>query len=122
MPQPLSQLVFVYGTLKRGYPLHALLQGQLCLGSAVTEPLYRMFDLGSYPGLVEWPEGLAIRGEVYQVDVECLGHLDEAEGVVEKQYARRRISLQGELKNSDVHAWFWLNAVRGLKDCGEQWP
>ena len=122
MPQPLSQLVFVYGSLKRGFALHAMLQEQFCLGNAVTEALYRLFDLGSYPGLVEWPEGLAIRGEVYQVDFECLGRLDEAEGVAERQYARRKISLQAEFESSDVHAWFWLNPVQGLADCGEQWP
>ena len=122
MPQQLSQRVFVYGSLKRGYVLHALLQGQLCLGKAVAEPLYRMFDLGSYPGLVEWPEGLAIRGEVYQVDFECLRRLDEAEGVDQRLYVRRKISLQGEFENGDVHAWFWLNAVQGLRDCGAEWP
>ena len=121
MPQQLSQLVFVYGSLKRGYALHAMLQGQVCLGNAVTEPLYRLFDLGSYPGLVEWPEGIAIRGEVYQVSLDCLIRLDEAEGVVEGLYARRKISLQAEFRGKDVHAWFWLGAVSGLKDCGEQW-
>ena len=122
MPQQLSQLVFVYGSLKRGFALHALLQGQLCLGNAVTEPWYRLFDLGSYPGLVEWPDGLEIRGEVYQVDFECLGRLDEAEGVVDRLYVRRQISLQAEFRNRDVHAWFWLNAVRGLRDCGSEGP
>ena len=122
MPLQLSQLVFVYGSLKRGFALHELLQGQLYLGNAVTEPLYRLFDLGSYPGLVEWPEGLAIRGEVYQVDLECLSRLDEVEGVAERQYARRKISLQAEFASCDVRAWFWLNAVRGLRDCGAEWP
>lgn len=122
MPQQLSQLVFVYGSLKRGYALHTLLQGQLCLGNAVTEPLYRMFDLGSYPGLVEWPEGLAIRGEVYQVNFDCLGRLDETEGVAERLYVRRKISLHSEFRGRDVQAWFWLRAVRGLRDCGAEWP
>lgn len=122
MPQLISQLVFVYGSLKRGYALHSLLQGQPSPGGAVTKPLYRMFDLGSYPGLVEWPEGLAIRGEVYQVDSECLSRLDAAEGVVERHYARRRILLDAEFQSSDVHAWFWLNAVRDLRDCGSEWP
>lgn len=122
MPQQLSQLVFVYGSLKRGFPLHALLQGQLCLGNAVTEPFYRLFDMGSYPGLVEWPEGLAIHGEVYQVDSECLSRLDEAEGVADRLYVRRKISLGAEFESSEVHAWFWLRAVRGLRDCGSEWP
>lgn len=114
--------MFVYGSLKRGYALHALLQGQFYLGEALTEPLYRLFDLGTYPGLVEWPEGLAVCGEVYRVDSDCLRRLDEAEGVAERSYVRRKILLQAEFADSDVHAWFWLNAVRGRRDCGVAWP
>ena len=51
-------LIFVYGSLKRGYALHHLLASQQFHGIAVTQPLYRLFDLGSYPGLIDWPEGL----------------------------------------------------------------
>jgi len=118
----LTQLIFVYGSLKRGYALHTLLQGQLSLCDAVTQPLYRLFDLGSYPGLVEWPDGLAIQGEVYQVDFECLHRLDEAEGVEERLYARRKICLQTEFKGRDVHAWFWLRTIATLRDCNVAWP
>ena len=117
-----SQLIFVYGSLKRGHALHALLQGQLYLGDAVTQPLYRLFDLGSYPGLVEWPDGLGICGEVYQVDLDCLRRLDEAEGVYERLYARRRIYLQTEFEGRDVYAWFWLRTTAGLRDCSVAWP
>jgi len=119
---PQSQLVFVYGSLKRGYKLHYLLESQLSLGNAVTQPLYRLFDLGSYPGLIEWPEGLTIHGEVYQVDADCLAQLDEVEGVVEMLYARRRIFLQTSIEGKQIHAWFWLSSVQGLRDCGTAWP
>jgi len=119
---PQSQLVFVYGSLKRGYKLHYLLESQLSLGNAVTQPLYRLFDLGSYPGLIEWPEGLTIHGEVYQVDADCLAQLDEVEGVAEMLYARRRIFLQTSIEGKQIHAWFWLSSVQGLRDCGTAWP
>ena len=115
-------LIFVYGSLKRGYALHHLLSSQQNLGNAVTRSLYRLFDLGSWPGLVDWPEGLAVRGEVYQVDSACLQQLDEAEGVSEALYARRRILLQPPFDREVIHAWFWLGSVSGLPDCGEQWP
>lgn len=117
-----SQLVFVYGTLKYGHRLHDLLRNQPLLGDAITQPLYRLFDLGSYPGIVEWPNGLAVCGEVYQVDAKCLSRLDEAEGVAERHYVRRTICLQERFEFNDVHAWFWLGAVRGLRDCGTTWP
>ena len=118
----MSQLIFVYGSLKRGYALHSLLRQQLFLGNAVTEPLYRMFDLGNYPGLVPCADGLAIRGEIYRVDSETLHRLDEAEGVAEALYARREILLQSNFLEETVHAWFWQGDVTGKVDCGVQWP
>lgn len=117
-----KQLVFVYGSLKRGYALHHLLESQPCLGNAVTRPLYRLFDLGAYPGIVEWPEGLAIRGEVYEADEDCLVALDKAEGVSDGFYARRAIQLQPPFDQLNVDAWFWLHPVPGLTDCGHEWP
>ena len=115
-------LIFVYGSLKRGYGLHHLLEGQAFRGPATTCPLYRIFDLGSYPGLVDWPEGLVVQGELYVVDAECLKRLDEAEGVDEGLYARRVIKLQPPFDVVEAFAWFWLNKVAGLRDCGTSWP
>ena len=117
-----QSLIFVYGSLKRGHGLHHLLEGQVFRGSATTYPRYRIFDLGSYPGLVDWPEGLAVQGEVYEVDTECLKRLDEAEGVDEGLYARRVIKLQPPFDGVETSAWFWLNKVAGLRDCGASWP
>jgi len=117
-----SRRVFVYGSLKHGYALHRLLQSQQFLGVAVTAPQYRLFDLGEYPGLVEWPQGLPIHGEVYEVDLDCLCRLDAAEGVAECFYARRPVALQSGFINMNVDAWFWLRSVSGLRDCGMSWP
>ena len=120
-------LIFVYGSLKRSYALHHLLEDQTLIGPARTELLYRLFDLGSYPGLVDWPEGLSIHGEVYRVTSKCLAQLDEAEGVDEGLYARREIQLaQPTLHtlqiNEPIHAWFWLGRVSNCPDCGTEWP
>ena len=118
----MTETIFVYGTLKRGFERHHLLRGQQFLSQASTESLYRLFDLGSYPGLVESPAGLAVRGEVYCVDAECLCRLDEAEGVAEGLYVRRKVQLQTKTDNNDVQAWFWLGSVRDKRDCGAVWP
>lgn len=115
-------LVFVYGSLKRGYALHQLLEAQTFAGEASTLPLYHIFDIGRYPGLVEWPDGIAIQGEVYQVNADCLAVLDDAEGVSEGCYARRSIRLQSPFDQDPVHAWFWLHPITGLRDCGPRWP
>jgi len=116
----MNAIVFVYGSLKRGRALHHLLQSASFLGTADTRPLYRMFDLGHYPGLVEWPAGLSITGELYEVDSDCLARLDEAEGVAEGYYARREIQLLPPAPAAQ--AWFWLGTVKDCPDCGNSWP
>lgn len=119
------KVIFVYGSLKRGYALHHLLNAATALGTARTQPLYRLFDLGSYPGLVEWPDGVEVVGELYEVTAEQLKVLDEAEGVDEGWYARRPIRLQTSMPCVAIEhaeAWFWLRPVAGCRDCAGCWP
>ena len=40
--------LFVYGTLKRGFRNHRLLERQQFIREAVTLPRYRLFDRGAY--------------------------------------------------------------------------
>jgi gamma-glutamylcyclotransferase (GGCT)/AIG2-like uncharacterized protein YtfP len=63
-----------------------------------------------------------VQGEVYEVDAKCLKRLDEAEGVDEGLYARRVINLQPPFDRGETSAWFWLDKVGGLRDCGTSWP
>lgn len=114
--------VFVYGSLKRGYALHDLLAMSKFTGYHTTVPHYRIYDLGSYPGLIEVPDGLPIHGEVYDVSDETLKLLDDAEGVHEGWYARRSVRLQDCGDQPETHAWFWLKSVTGCPDCGQSWP
>ena len=120
-------LVFVYGSLKRGYRLHHLLQDQKFLGPASTITRYRLFDAGEYPGLVEVStdnigQGVSVRGELYRVDDECLRRLDEAEGVDEGLYYRRPICLNHLDAQNLAEAWFFAGSVADLADCGQEWP
>lgn len=117
-----GQLIFVYGSLKRGYRLHRLLAGQEFLGAAQTASQYRMFDLGEYPGLTESDDGVSVTGEVYRVTAECLLMLDDVEDVGAGMYARRRVCLAQEFTGAGVDAWFWLRSVSGCRDCGSSWP
>ncbi len=113
--------VFVYGSLKRGLKLHPLLADSHFLGTAVTRPHYRIFSLGEYPGLVEWPDGLAVCGELYEVNARTLQQLDQAEGTDEGLYARREILLQPPHADEYTEAWFWLGSTSGLTDAGTNW-
>ncbi|MFG0334386.1 MAG: gamma-glutamylcyclotransferase [Maioricimonas sp. JB049] len=117
--QPTS--IFVYGTLMRGQCRHRVLEGQEFLGEAGTVNRYRLFDMGSYPGLVESSDGLSIEGEVYRVDNDCLRVLDQVECVDQGLYARRRIDLQAPFDSQPVEGYLYLRSTQGLKDCGRRW-
>lgn len=114
--------LFVYGTLKRGDVRAGFLNGQAFIRVAQTEPKYRLFNVGTYPALVEAQpigvEGLAIQGELWEVDRACLARLDLEEGVDEGLYERRDVELCGLGR---ALAYFYLRSVEGLPDCGERW-
>lgn len=84
--------VFVYGSLKRNFPNHHLLIGQTYLGTFVTEQaIYEMKNFGIYPGVVS-TGNKSVRGELYEVDHECLRNLDELEENG-KIYQRKLVQL-----------------------------
>ncbi len=67
-----GDLLFVYGTLMRGFPLHRILDGKAeYLGVGEVPGL--LFDLGSYPAALRGPGG-PIRGEVYRLVVKSFHH------------------------------------------------
>jgi gamma-glutamylcyclotransferase (GGCT)/AIG2-like uncharacterized protein YtfP len=82
--------LFVYGTLMRGFPLHALLEGGAdSLGDG--EVTGRLFDLGRYPAALPDGGGI-IRGEVYRPHDPSLWRvLDSAEG---SQYHRGEVEVR----------------------------
>jgi gamma-glutamylcyclotransferase (GGCT)/AIG2-like uncharacterized protein YtfP len=83
-------LLFVYGTLMRGFPLHALLEGRAdSVGDGEVAGL--LFDLGRYPAALRDGGGV-IRGEVYRLtDPGLWPALDSAEG---SQYHRGEIGVR----------------------------
>lgn len=98
----------MYGTLKRGFCRHDALADQKYLGPATTIPSYRMFDLGSYPGLVESENGNSIIGELYKVDQNCLEKLDVIEAVDEGFYRRGQIALLSPADEIPTLTYFYL--------------
>ena len=83
-------LLFVYGTLMRGFPLHALLEGGADLVGA-GEVAGLLFDLGRYPAAVRHGGGV-VHGEVYRLLHPALWQaLDSAEG---SQYHRGEVGVR----------------------------
>jgi gamma-glutamylaminecyclotransferase len=115
-------LLFVYGTLKRGCSNHGLLAGQRFIGVARTAPGYRLYDLGSYPGLVaDAADARGVIGEVWSVDPPALLRLDELEGVDEGLYRREPIALAGSFAGEQVAAYFYARPLGSHRAIGPEW-
>ncbi len=113
-------VLFVYGTLKRGGRANRLLTGQTYLGPAVTEPHYRLVDLGSYPGLVrDDTTGLAVSGELWEVSDCCLAELDDYEGCP-GLYSREPVAVVGA--DRPVEAYLYARPLPPGARTGAAWP
>ena len=105
--------LFVYGTLMRGGVRHLLLAGQRFLGEARTLPLYALFDLGAYPGMVgRAADGRAVAGELYEVAVGLIPRLDSAEGAP-TLFRLEPIAVEG--REGTVFAYFYQRSVEGRR-------
>ncbi len=115
-----TTILFVYGTLKRGLRNHRLIADQKFLGEVVTEPRYRVFDLGPHPGLVvDEANGLAVKGELWAVSDCCLAELDDFEEVP-GPFVREPVAIAG--CEDLVYAYFWNQPVPDGAASGDAWP
>lgn len=73
-----THLVFVYGSLKRGYHNHHLLMHSRFIGTGRTPPRFDLLDLGSFPAAIAGKHQMT--GEVFEIDNETLKDLDRLEG------------------------------------------
>lgn len=125
----LTDLVFVYGTLKRGGRNHRLLAGAEFVGPARTEPRYRLIDCGPYPALIEYAaEPLEVIGELYRIAPSLLPTLDELEdeGVLYRRIVvevTRLDAAAGEASRVSAHTYLWLGRTdRFPLVAGAEWP
>ena len=115
-------LLFVYGTLKRGHSNHGYLRGQQFLSMAMTQPRYRLHDLGGYPGMVlNERDGISIHGEIWDVDAECLARLDELEDIDGGEYVRELTPLLPPHDQSPIEGYRYLRDVSEAPDIGGSW-
>jgi gamma-glutamylaminecyclotransferase len=110
--------LFVYGTLQRGGCRHAPLASQRFLGEARTAPLYRLYDLGSYPGLVRADDGGVVHGELYEVDRALVPVLDALEGAPD-WFDLAPVEIAG--RAGPVWAYYYRQAPSGRPVAGGRW-
>ncbi|RYD36483.1 MAG: gamma-glutamylcyclotransferase [Verrucomicrobiaceae bacterium] len=116
------ELVFVYGTLRRGGTNHFRMSGADLVAEGVVKG--RIYRISWYPGLVLGETG-EVKGEVYSVDAAQLLELDAFEGlsageVVGSEYRRvKAVVSRPDGKTLSAWAWEWTGPIDG-KDLLEQ--
>jgi len=94
--EPFNEFLFVYGSLKKGFDNHKLLQKYAKrVGKASTVGKFAMYEdsFGNYPYLVKEPV-TKVMGELYEIKrKELLDKIDEFEGAPE-YYQRKKIKVK----------------------------
>ena len=106
---PSPQLVFVYGTLRRGGSNDFRMAGaEFVAQGTITGRMYR---IDWYPGLVLDDAGDEIHGEVYSVTPDQLSTLDIFEGLsageIEGSEYRRVQTTVVQQDSQTLTAWVW---------------
>lgn len=121
----MSALVFVYGTLKQGFPNHRLNAGRRRAGIYRTRqrfPLYvvRLANEERAPWLVDLPgEGCHVAGQVFELDAAALQALDAFEEThLPSGYVRAEIEVEAVDVPPDVlTAFAYLRPEHHLAAC-----
>ncbi|KQJ90407.1 putative gamma-glutamylcyclotransferase At3g02910 [Brachypodium distachyon] len=112
--EPAATMVFVYGTLKRGFPNHPRLAafGSPFAGTASTAaPVSLVIGPYSVPFLLPSPtpsSGRLVSGELYSASPSALADLDAFEGTHLGVYERRRLTVvvEGTSREVEAEAYF----------------
>lgn len=105
----MEQLVFVFGTLKEGFPNFAINRGIRMRGVFVTREPYPLYLVGERhsPWLIDQPgAGERVAGEVYRVDADALQAMDGLERVTEPD-GYKRVLLEVECVETAAHHWVY---------------
>ncbi len=110
----MEHLVFVYGTLKQGYPNFHINHGRRLAGEFITVERHALLVLG--PDWLPWllptaGQGERVTGEVYAVDDAGLARMDRLEQIDEPGwYLRRRIAVVPKLEPgaAPIEPWVYF--------------
>ncbi len=113
----MSELLFVYGALRRGASNDWRMSDARWLGAA--EVGGTLVKIDWYPGLVLSGHQV-VKGEVYEVGPELLRELDEFEGIgegVERFGEYQRVRTEVRIAGESVEVWIyqWLKGIEGYR-------
>lgn len=105
--------VFVYGTLMRGESNHEFFLSDDWFISRAIVAGFDMYDIGYYPGII--PGAGNVLGELYEVPVDAIEHLDSLEGEG-SLYIRRCVQvIRGNGEPAFASVYIYNHDVDGLK-------
>ncbi len=118
-------LIFVYGSLRKGFVNNILLKNQSYLGEFITTKEYHLFGPKSllFPYLVENQinniKQTHIYGEVYDIDYDVLKRIDDYTSHPDF-FLRKQIKVKSVIDNSEiiVEAYF-LNSILMINEIKE---
>lgn len=121
----MTALVFVYGTLKEGFPNHARNPGRRVGGHYRTRqafPLYvvQLANEDRAPWLVDRPgQGMPVTGQVFEVDDATLRAMDAFEEVGRSLgYVRVAVEIEAVgTADAPLHAFAYLKPPQQLVEC-----
>ncbi|KAK4738684.1 hypothetical protein R3W88_002381 [Solanum pinnatisectum] len=125
-----SRLIFTYGTLKRGFPNHSLMENLIGGGNVVFVGEYttvETFPLACGPYGIPYlinirGSGHRVRGELYKVNRSGLGPLDDLEGIEIGHYERLPVTVAGDGGETVAAEAYFAHRSFGegmWKRCGE---
>ena len=113
-----SFLVFVFGTLKEGFPNFSVNNGQRVKGDFETKKAYPLYLIGERhsPWLIlDEAKGKKLRGQVFKLDSAALEAMDKLERVhLEDGYKRVVIELKETTNNKELKAYAYVKSKEQL--------
>jgi gamma-glutamylaminecyclotransferase len=108
----MSHRVFVFGTLKEGFPNFHINRGRRVPGEFVTAQAYPLYLVGERrsPWMLDEPgQGRKVHGQVFEVDDTALAAMDKLERVgAGDGYRRVCIELTGAPESAAVEAFAYV--------------
>lgn len=102
-------IVAVYGSLKRGFYNHHLLQHSAFLADGTVDG-YAMYSLGSYPMVIRGRGAISV--ELFDIDQATLARLDRLEGFPH-YYGREVVTVS--TPHCPVEAWLYVGQPHQVK-------
>lgn len=114
--------LFVYGTLRKKYGPHYLMESATYIGLAKTFETHFLTDRVGLPALIDTKEGYHIGGELFEIDHQTLTRLDAYENCPHLYYRRKIPVVVGETKYKAWAYFLSLSRIFGpsLKEFGGQ--